>query len=115
MYKSLYLSTLRPHLSNKYILCYSIFKKKNTNKICFIYILIDLSIEYQYVGCFVRENAMLLNKNFELINTNTPRVCSEICYNAAYQFAGVTGYVLYDFIIYDKLIIMIIITIIVLV
>jgi len=61
------------------------------NKMYFICILTDLSIEYEYVGCFVQENIMLINKNFELINTNTPRVCSEICYNAAYQFAGVIG------------------------
>lgn len=77
----------------------NINKNKN-NKIYLICILTDLSITYQYLGCFVYENAMLLNKNFELINTNTPRICSEICYNAMYQFAGVIGQVMCTCIIY---------------
>lgn len=59
--------------------------------ILFIFIPTDFQIKNQLIGCFKWQENTLFNMKFKLSNTNTPNVCSAICNNAVYQFAGVMG------------------------
>lgn len=42
------------------------------------------------MGCFVQDNSPRKRK-YDLAKVNTPNICSAICYDATYQFAGVVG------------------------